>query len=209
MEDKFFIGILSHAKSEKRSSQKKIWDNLNSPNLIYYYFIGDPNIDSNYIIDEENKVVTLKVPDNYESLALKTKGIVEFYLENYSQTTKGMFKTDDDISVDPELIYGMLKENSEAPYFGLEVDIVNPYNSTWHWGKCESAYWNSKHVTVSQCKYCAGGGYYIKSDIAISMKDKIDLYNDFIFEDVATGNVLNSLGIYPTNIDVKNNGLNW
>ena len=209
MDDKFFIGIISHKKSTRRDEQKKIWDKANNPNLIYYYFVGDSTIEEPYVVDEENKTVTLRVQDNYESLSKKTQGILKFYLDRFSDSTKGILKTDDDIDVDPELIHKMLSENSDKNYYGVKVDVASYYESTYHWGKCESNYWNTTRASVPQEKYCAGGGYYIKKEIVSRMVEKIDIYDSIIFEDVATGLILNRLDVYPEDINVKNNGLVW
>lgn len=209
MDDKFFIGIISHKKSTRRDEQKKTWDKANNPNLIYYYFVGDSTIEEPYVVDEENKTVTLRVQDNYESLSKKTQGILKFYLDRFSDSTKGILKTDDDIDVDPELIHKMLSENSDKNYYGVKVDVASYYESTYHWGKCESNYWNTTRAIVPQAKYCAGGGYYIKKEIVSRMVEKIDIYDSIIFEDVATGLILNRLDVYPEDINVKNNGLVW
>ncbi len=181
----------------------------NNPDLIYYYFVGDPDIEQDYLVDEDTKTVTLKVQDNYESLSKKTRGIVKFYLDNFSDSTKGMLKTDDDIQVDPDLIYTMLSENSHKNYYGVMVDVVNYYESTYHWGKCESEYWNRTRAIVPQTKYCAGGGYYIRREIAQLMPERFDIYGSIIFEDVATGLLLNRLDVYPEDINVKTQGLVW
>ena len=181
----------------------------NNPDLIYYYFVGDPDIEQDYLVDEDTKTVTLKVQDNYESLSKKTRGIVKFYLDNFSDSTKGMLKTDDDIQVDPDLIYTMLSENSHKNYYGVMVNVVNYYESTYHWGKCESEYWNRTRAIVPQTKYCAGGGYYIRREIAQLMPERFDIYGSVIFEDVATGLLLNRLDVHPEDINVKTQGLVW
>jgi hypothetical protein len=209
MENKFFIGIISHSGSTRRKQQLDIWREANIPEIEYYYFIGDPSIENEYRVDEKNRIIYLKVPDNYESLPLKTKGILNFYLENFSKSTNGILKTDDDIEINPSLVYKMLVENSDKKYYGIAVDIINPYESNYHWGKCESENWNQTKVTVPVSKYCAGGGYYINKDHVGSMVKEFSLYECTIFEDVATGTIMNKLGIYPDHIDVKNNGLNW
>ena len=79
MNNKFFIGIISHQGSKNRENQRAIWEKFNNPNLIYYYFVGDPSIDREYIVDENLKTVTLKVQDNYESLPKKPRGILVFF----------------------------------------------------------------------------------------------------------------------------------
>lgn len=209
MESKFFIGIISHKGSTKRKQQLDIWRAANIPEIEYYYFIGDPTIESDYIVDESEKTVYLKVPDNYESLPLKTKGIIKFANDNYSGKISGIFKTDDDIEIDPGKIYSMLELNKELDYYGIEVNVEKYYESLYHSGKCESDYWNSTRVVVPESRYCAGGGYYIKASLLSDVIEKSYIYDNIIFEDVATGMIMNRSGIFPVNINVKENGLNW
>ncbi|NBV27638.1 hypothetical protein EBS02_01250 [bacterium] len=209
MEEKFFIGIISHKNSIEREKQKKIWENYNDPNLIFYYFIGDINIDCEYLVDDISKTVTLKVHDNYESLSQKTKGIIKFYIDKFSNSTKGILKTDDDINIKPDLLHSMLVENSEKNYYGIKVSIEENSESRYHWGKCESENWNKTGVKIPPVKYCAGGGYFIKNKTAILMKERLYVYDSIIFEDVATGILMNGIEVYPEDINVKSNGLNW
>lgn len=208
-DNKFFIGIISHKLSDKRSKQIERWRNSNVKNIEFYYFIGDPSIDSEFLIDEDQRIVYLKVPDNYESLTLKTSGILKFAHDKYGNTIKGVLKTDDDIDVDPEKIVMMLEKNSDLDYYGLEVNIVNGYESIYHWGKCESDYWNSTRVLVPSVRYCAGGGYYVKSELIPKIQQMSHIYESIVFEDVATGMIMNRLGILPVDINVKENGLVW
>lgn len=209
MEEKFFVGIISHKKSLKRDEQRKVWESFNSEKLIYYYFVGDPTISEEYLVDEKNRTVTLKVEDNYESLSKKTRGIIKFYLENYFDSTLGLVKTDDDIEINPNLVLNLLEKNSEKSYFGLVVNVNSYYESTYHWGKCESEEWNRTRAVVPESKYCAGGGYYINRETASRVVDKFDIYDSIIFEDVATGVILNRMGVFPENFEMKENGFLW
>lgn len=210
MSDKFFIAILSHKGSKHREEQRKHLLETNKGNLIFYYFIGDLSIDSEYKIDEGNNIVYLKVPDNYESLPLKTQAAVSFVNKNYSKVVKGMIKTDDDIDLDLEKIYSCLSSCGDEKYFGITTQITNPENiSTWHMGKCESEIMNRTPVKIPLCTYCGGGGYYLNLESISKISQSKEEYSKMVFEDAATGYVLNSFGIYPRFVHMGENGFNW
>jgi hypothetical protein len=208
--DKFFIAILSHKGSNHREKQRKHLLETDHENLIFYYFIGDPSISEEYKVDENNNIVYLKVPDNYESLPLKTQAAVSFVNKNYSDTIKGMIKTDDDIDLDLEKIYSCLSAYGDKDYFGIVTQIINPENlSGWHMGKCESEELNRTPVRIPLCTYCGGGGYYLSNNSISKISQSKEKYATMVFEDAATGYALNSFGIYPVFIHMGENGFYW
>ena len=210
MNKKFFIAILSHRKSNFREGQRKYLLENNRDRFIIYYFIGDPSLEDEYVVDEENNVVYLNIPDNYESLPQKTYGAVKFALENFSDQIYGLLKTDDDIELDLDKICPYLRNHREIPYCGITTKIVNPNNlSYWHMGKCESEELNRTPHRVPLAEYCAGGGYYLNLESMQKIVDSRHMYNGMIFEDAATGYVLNSHGIYPETVDLTVHGFKW
>jgi len=210
MDKKFFIAILSHKKSNFREGQRKYLLENNRDRFIIYYFIGDPSLQEKYVVDEDNNVVYLNIPDNYESLPLKTYGAVQFAFENFSDQIFGLLKTDDDIELDLDKIYTYLSEHKDIPYCGITTKITDPYNlSRWHMGKCESEILNSTPQRVPLAEYCAGGGYYLNLNSMEKLIGSRDLYRGMIFEDATTGFVLNSHGIYPKSVDLTQHGFKW
>ena len=83
MDKKFFIAITSHKRSRFRESQREYLNRDSNGKLLIYYFIGDPSLEEEYRVDEDNNVVYLRVADNYESLPMKTYGAGKFALENF------------------------------------------------------------------------------------------------------------------------------
>ena len=79
----YFLLILSHKKSTVREKQRQKILATNNGKFIFYYFIGDTNLSSDYVVDEPNNIVYLNVPDNYESLSMKTYYAMKFISENY------------------------------------------------------------------------------------------------------------------------------
>lgn len=209
--DKFFMAILSHKKSTHRESQRKyLLENNIEGKFFIYYFIGDPSLSEDYKVDEENNVVYLKVPDNYESLPQKTHGAIKFVYENFKNKVRGMIKTDDDIKIDLIKVYELLIGWGNTPYMGITTEITDPNNfSSWHMGKCESEELNRTPFRVPVCKYCGGGGYYLNLDSIEKASSSGEIYKTMIFEDAATGFVLNSFGIYPQFIHMGEWGFEW
>jgi len=202
-----FLLILSHKRSIFRESQRHHILSTNNGEFIFYYFIGDVNLESDYLVDEVNNIVYLKVPDNYESLSLKTYYAMKFISENYPNIT-GVFKTDDDIDLDLDKLYTCINENMDVPYFGNVVSNKS-YNSTYHFSKCESPEMNVKQILVPDCTYCPGGGYYISNSSIGNILSNLKVFQEIIFEDVAVGVSMNKCNIYPLKIDIKQNGCSW
>ena len=210
MDKKFFIAITSHKRSRFRESQREYLNRDSNGKLLIYYFIGDPSLEEEYRVDEDNNVVYLRVADNYESLPMKTYGAVKFALENFKDQIYGLLKTDDDIELDLSKIYPYLQEHKDVPYCGITTKITDPNNlSYWHMGKCESQELNRTPHRVPLAEYCAGGGYYLNLDSMKKIVDSRNMYEGMIFEDASTGHVLNSYGIYPLHVDLTVKGFRW
>ena len=201
---KTFLLILSHKKSNFRDLQKL---SLNNDNFIYYYFIGDQEIDGDYLVDEVNKIVYLNIPDNYESLSIKTHHALKFIKENYYDKIGGVFKSDDDIELNLDKLHNCIINNKDIKYFGI-VNDIEEYNSDYHFNKCESKEINKKLIKVPKCTYCSGGGYYLDKSLLDTIIED-DSYIELIYEDAFVGYSLNKRNIYPTNIPIKGNGCYW
>jgi len=210
MDKKFFIAILSHSKSIHRETQKTLLFETNRDRFIIYYFIGDPTLECEYKVDAENNIVYLNVPDNYESLPYKTYGAIKFAYDNFSDQIHGVLKTDDDIALDLDKVHTYLEENKDTAYCGIATVISDPHNlSRWHMGKCESPILNATPQRIPLTVYCAGGGYYLNLSSMQKFVWSKDLLNGMIFEDAATGYVLNSNGIFPKSINLMEHGFYW
>lgn len=203
-----FLLILSHKKSIVREDQRQKILATNNGKFIFYYFIGDMSLKSDYVVDEPNNIVYLKVPDNYESLSMKTYYAMKFISENYLDKIDGVFKTDDDIELDIDKLFKCISDNKSVQYFGLAVTSPS-YDSTYHFGKCESVEMNNKPVSIPIVTYCAGGGYYVSKNVINNVLVSKSVFRDIIFEDVCVGVSMNRYGVYPTNVNIKESGCVW
>ena len=199
---KTFILIVSHKSSDLISDQRKhILDNIND-DFIFYYFIGDPNLDSAYKIDKDNNIVYLKVEDDYISLSKKVYYAIKFINDNYSDSINGIFKTDDDVFLNFKKLSKCIKENINSKYFGQLCSIPNDQFKT----TIRNKYCNVDDITLDKCEYCSGYGYYISKETIPFIIENKESYDISYFEDVCTGIVLNKYGIFPKEVDVKSKG---
>jgi hypothetical protein len=196
---KLFLLILSHKKSTYRQFQNLYISQNNE--IISYYFIGDENIESEYKID--GNIVYLKVPDNYESLSLKTYYAIKFVYDNFHDKIFGIFKTDDDIELDLINLKKIVDDNLNLKYFGIVNKIESDTLSNYHFNKCESEILNRTEQIIPKCEYCSGGGYYLnKSILELILKEK-DIFYNILFEDVSVGYSLSKNNIYPNHLPIK------
>ena len=201
---KYFLLILSHSKSVHRTSQiENLREQKDFDKFITYYFIGIKDLKTEYQIDEKNKIVYLKIPDNYESLSLKTLKAINFINKEYKDSIKGVFKTDDDIDLNLHLLYKSLEENSEEKYFGNKTTNIEP-QSSYHYGKCENPTFNNLPLSVPKnTDYCSGGGYFLHHSVLEDILKNDEPFYKIIFEDIAMGKCMKDLGYYPKHFDLK------
>lgn len=203
-----FLLIISHKNSNLRECRNKELLNPLISNYYYYYFIGDINLESDYVVDDLNRIVYLKVSDNYESLSLKVYAAFKFIYENFSEKISGVFKTDDDIVLDLNKINNLNNKHSNIDYFGLKNQNSQEYSS-YHFGKCESDFLNKTPMKIPITDYCSGGGYYINVKNIKYILSNHKIFLTTIYEDVSIGYSLKLNNIEAIDIDVKNNGFFW
>jgi len=211
LNSKYFLLILSHQKSVYRENQlKSLRAQKRFDDFIIYYFIGKPNLESDYIIDDDNKIVYLKTPDNYEGLPLKTLKSLNFIESKYTDIIKGVFKTDDDIEIDLERLFDVLELNSKEKYFG-SVTVNKEPKSSYHFGKCENETLNILIIDdlPINLSYCSGGGYFINNSIIKEITKNDESFYKIMYEDLAMGKCISDLGYQPKNVDIRKECCKW
>lgn len=163
-----FILLIFNCKkyNYKALKQKETW--LKEFNLMpYFHVIGEPNLDSDYKFDTTNKILYVKVEDDYNSLPKKV--IAAYSAVNKEYIFKYVFKTDDDQElVFPKFlttIQNLLSNNLNVPkihYGGHIVNVDKPYLSQYHTIHPELP----ENIPVLQTRYCSGRFYFL-SDLAI------------------------------------------
>jgi hypothetical protein len=194
-----FMIVLSCKKHDNRRAEQ----DLSKCPFPYKYFIGS---DTERV---DNNIVYLECGDNYEDLPMKTYKALEWVRINYPYLDY-VFKTDDDIKIDMVGLYNLYTQLMlhKISYAGRAI-VCNEHISTYHYGKCSD---KSKEIPISMKKsiYCSGGGYFLNRksvDLCLTHKET---YQHHIFEDHATGNILNANGIMPIHVNnLHNNICHW
>ena len=119
----------------KALHQKNTWlrelSSLNNTNnLIYFHVIGNPNLEQDFLINEEQQILWIKVDDDYNSLPKK----VIYAYEAISKVFhfKYIFKTDDDQIVSSVKIFDTLINLLNTKYnYPIEKPV---FSNRLHYG---------------------------------------------------------------------------
>jgi hypothetical protein len=174
----FILLIISCEKYKfKAELQKGTWlqtindYNINNPDksIIYYHIIGDPLLKEEYVIDESESILYVKVEDDYNSLPKKM--MKSFQAINNTYKFKYIFKTDDDqvlldvkflVNLQKILLLNWSNEDKQVNYGGQVVTIEKPYLSQYHTIHPELP----PNLPLLQTSYCSGR-FYILSNLSI------------------------------------------
>ena len=150
--------------------------------------------------DPASKILTLAVPDIYESLPQKIHAAVTWIAENRPGIS-GIFKTDDDIVVDPILLAETVVANQHREYWGFAVKTTKagPITDT----QIQLRFTNKQlQPTHQSAKYCFGAGYWLSASVIPRIVAASTDYATSPLEDVCTGYVLNRAKHWPTRIQL-------
>jgi hypothetical protein len=184
----------------KATKQRQTWIPTLSDKIVYYHVLGNPDLNQEYIIDDENHILYLRVHDDYNSLPKKViaayKAISQVYEFKY------IFKTDDDQNVVSVQFFEVLmhllnksfgKEN-QIHYGGKIVDVKYTHVSQYYKIHPELP----QNLIVKKCKYCNGRFYFLSSVAVDSLIERETQINEEYFEDYAIG--INLLDNFKSNI---------
>ena len=175
----------------KALKQKETWLK-NFKIMPYFHVIGDIQLTTDYLIDEIEHILYVKVPDDYVSLPKKVIAAYEAIQKEY--TFKYIFKTDDDqnllqinfLNVTQNLL---LTKLPKIHYGGQIINVNKPYLSQYSNIHPELP----KHLPILQTQYCSGR-FYILSNLAVQqLITKKDLIFKECLEDYAIGYYLDPI----------------
>ena len=192
----------------KAEEQKRGWIQQLPAELIYYHVIGNENMEQEYNIDEENRTLYVRTPDDYNSLPYKV--ISAYAAINSEFDYRYIFKTDDDQHLtEPKMlnIWMNMIRIRKPNYAGKVVTVHNDHISEYYYYHPELP----RNVLVRRSQYC-NGRFYVLSRIAV--KDlllKKSLFLSEYFEDYAVGYYMDQeikSNFMPLNNDVFVDNLN-
>jgi len=187
IEQEFIMLIMNCKKYMKKALfQKRTWLPFIPSYLRFYHVIGDENMTTDYKFDDENKILWVRVADDYNSLPKKViasyKAVIETFEFNY------LFKTDDDqILVKPQFFDTIIKlissKNPKTHYGGYIVDVPKPYLSQYY--KLHSEL--PTYLPILQTSYCSGRFYFLSNESISNLLSKRELIEKEYLEDYAIG----------------------
>ena len=188
----FVLLILNCEKyKDKREKQKQTWLKSLPMWLPYYHIIGNPSLETNYLLDENEKILYVKIEDDYNSLPKKVLASYQASVELFSDL-KYIFKTDDDQYLINIKFFDTLKNilemnsvcNQKVHYGGNVLNIAIPYISQYYRIHPELP----KNLIIQKTAYCNGRFYFLsKEAIQYLVENKKQEIHAEYLEDYAIG----------------------
>ena len=170
----------------KAMVQKKTWLRMLPPYLIYYHVIGNPELDTDFLFNEEERILYVKTQDDYISLPKKV--ITAYDAVNKTFQYKYIFKTDDDQRLSNLRFFDMVVDMIEkliptVNYGGSVIEVKQAHISQYYLIHPELP----KDLTILPIKYCSGR-FYLLSKIAVFelLNHKTEISKEYL-EDYAIG----------------------
>jgi hypothetical protein len=164
--------------------QKETWLKNIPIDLLYFHVIGEKSMDSVYKFDHQNKILWVRVEDDYISLPKKV--ITAYHAVTCEYNFKFIFKTDDDqILVKPHFlqILPSLIQKKNSHYGGFVVKVDKPYLSQYHNIHPELP----QYIPILKTKYCSGRFYFLSMEAINDLLSKRVLVEKECLEDYAIG----------------------
>jgi hypothetical protein len=170
----------------KANIQRDTWLKTLPSYLNYYHVIGDESLDIDFAFDNDNQILWVKTPDDYNSLPKK---VIEAYnAVNATFDFKYIFKTDDDqMLVKPSFFNTITKlvlnRKPTTHYGGYIVDV--PFSYLSQYNKIHPELPNN--IPVYATRYCNGRFYFLSKDATLDLLTKSELIKKEYLEDYAIG----------------------
>ena len=186
IQQEYILLIMNCKKYLKKAKfQKMTWLQKIPNYLSFYHVIGEPELDTKYKFDNENRVLWIKVEDDYNSLPKKVIRAYEAVNETFD--FKYLFKTDDDqILVNEkflDIVKGITSGSKKIHYGGYIVDVKQNYLSQYHKIHPELP----EYLPILQTRYCSGRFYFLSKQALANVISKKEFIEKEYLEDYAIG----------------------
>jgi len=186
IEQEYIMLIMNCKKYLKKAKfQKMTWLPKIPSYLQYFHVIGEPELDTRYKFDNENRILWVKVEDDYNSLPKKVIRAYEAVYETFD--FKYLYKTDDDqILVNEkflDVVRGITSNSRKIHYGGYIVDVKQNYLSQYHKIHPELP----EYLPILQTKYCSGRFYFLSKQALANVISKKEFIEKEYLEDYAIG----------------------
>jgi hypothetical protein len=187
MIDQEYIMLIMNCKkyTKKAEVQKMTWLPKIPEYLSFYHVIGEPELDTKYKFDNENRILWIKVEDDYNSLPKKVIRAYQAVYEIFD--FKYIFKTDDDqILINDkfiDVVKGITINNKKIHYGGYIVDVKQNYLSQYNKIHPELP----EYLPILQTNYCSGRFYFLSRQAIANIISKKQFIEKEFLEDYAIG----------------------
>ena len=174
----------------KAAKQRESW--LKGLQIPYYHVLGNPELEANYQFIDQERILWVKTPDDYNSLPKKVLSSYAAVKQSFP-AVQYIFKTDDDQmlqSNNPNKFFDnvnqMLKrrmQTAKIHYAGNIVDVPKAYLSQYYRIHPELP----KELPVYVTKYCSGRFYILSMEAIAYLITKRELIFQEYLEDYAMG----------------------
>jgi len=188
MIDQEFMMLIMNCKkyAKKALFQKNTWLKQIPTYLKYYHVIGDEKLETDFNFDENEKILWVKTPDDYNSLPKKVISSYNAVLKTFN--FKYLFKTDDDqILVKSAFLDTIAKivslKTPQTHYGGYLVNVRQPYLSEYQKIHPELP----EKLPLYPTKYCSGRFYFLSMQAVKDLVSKKQMIEQEYLEDYAIG----------------------
>jgi hypothetical protein len=182
---------------DKALKQKQTWLTeiqklKNKNNIIYFHVIGNPSLGQEFLFDNKQQILWIKVEDDYNSLPKKVIQAYEAVTKMYK--FKYIFKTDDDQMLSPvsflDTLITVLNNKYDDPvstncihYGGYVVDVKQDHISQYYKLHPELP----QDLLVKRTQYCSGRFYLLSYYVTLALLLKKEEISSEFLEDYAIG----------------------
>jgi hypothetical protein len=183
----YLLLIMNCVKYRKKALiQKSDWLQRIPSYLKYYHVIGNENMDKDFLIDEEERVIWVKAKDDYNSLPSKV--ISAFSAIQQTHSFKYIFKSDDSVLLQNDKFFDTIigvitRMVPKVHYGGKIVNVEIPYMSKYYLLHPELP----KDMIIQSTKYCTGSLYFLSSEAVSNLLTKRESVCKEYLEDYAVG----------------------
>jgi hypothetical protein len=174
----------------KASKQREAW--LKELQIPYYHVLGNPELKTTYQFNDQERILWVKTPDDYNSLPKKVISAYAAVQQSFP-AVQYIFKTDDDQmlqSNNPNKFFDNINQmlerrmqTAKIHYAGNIVDVPKAYLSQYYRIHPELP----KELPVYVTKYCSGRFYILSMEAIVYLISKRELIFQEYLEDYAMG----------------------
>ena len=181
-----YILLIMNCKkyANKAQYQRTTWLKNIPTYLQFYHVIGDPDLEQEFVFDNDAHILFINVDDDYNSLPKKV--IRAYNAVNNTFNFNYIFKTDDDQILTNNKFFDIVKgltSKLDIHYGGNIVDVKHNYLSQYHKIHPELP----EYLPILQTKYCSGRFYFLSKQALANVISKREFIENEYLEDYAIG----------------------